>query len=53
MASNLAKNPGVFHRMPNGLFGLLDWYPEAAERRKTPKKNGGKEQEESEEAVSE
>ncbi|SRR5258705_5243242 len=33
---SLTKNTGVFHRLPNGLFGLLEWYPNA----KPPKKTG-------------
>jgi hypothetical protein len=26
-------------KMPNGLIGLLEWYPEASERRKAAKKD--------------
>jgi hypothetical protein len=33
----LRKNSGAFHRLPNGTYGLLAWYPNA----KTLKKNGG------------
>ena len=29
LSISLAKNTKVFHRLPNGLFGLLVWYPEA------------------------
>jgi hypothetical protein len=25
----LRKSSGVFHRLPNGLYGLLEWYPKA------------------------
>jgi hypothetical protein len=39
VASYLAKNPAIFHKMPNGLIGLLEWYPEASERRKAAKKD--------------
>ena len=28
LSISLAKNTKVFHRLPNGLFGLLVWYPE-------------------------
>jgi hypothetical protein len=31
---SLTKNTGVFHKLPNGLYGLLTWYPNA----KPPKK---------------
>ncbi len=26
---SLTKNTALFHRLPNGLFGLLEWYPNA------------------------
>ena len=28
LSISLAKNSGIFHRLPNGSFGLLAWYPE-------------------------
>jgi len=28
LAISLAKNSVTFHRLPNGTFGLLSWYPE-------------------------
>ena len=31
--NNLRKSSGIFHKLPNGDFGLLSWYPAA----KTPK----------------
>jgi hypothetical protein len=34
---SLSKNTAVFHKLPNGKFGLLEWYPNA----KTPKKARG------------
>jgi len=51
VAMSLAKNTSIFHRLPNGLFGLKDWYPEAIERKKGKKndsaeKNGDAEVEE-------
>jgi hypothetical protein len=33
LAITLAKNTAVFHRLPNGTFGLLSWYPEVAKRK--------------------
>jgi hypothetical protein len=44
VAMSLAKNSQIFHRLPNGLFGLKEWYPEAIERKKG-KKNGAPEKE--------
>jgi len=40
IAITLAKNPQKFHRLPNGTFGLLDWYPNAISRKaeKSPDK---------------
>lgn len=26
---SLTKNTSIFHKLPNGKFGLLDWYPNA------------------------
>jgi hypothetical protein len=37
VAMSLAKNTNIFHRLPNGLFGLKEWYPEAIERKKGKK----------------
>ena len=33
----LSKNNAVFHRLPNGSFGLLKWYPEAVKQRQNAK----------------
>ncbi|HEV2197015.1 MAG TPA: hypothetical protein VGR55_15625 [Candidatus Acidoferrum sp.] len=30
LAISLAKNTKVFHRLPNQMFGLLNWYPDVA-----------------------
>jgi len=30
----LGKNSSMFHKLPNGNWGLLSWYPEAKERKK-------------------
>lgn len=35
---SLSKNSVTFHRLPNGKFGLLEWYPAAKTKR--PAKNG-------------
>jgi hypothetical protein len=37
---SLAKNTAVFHRLPNGDWGLLDWYPAAKVRTARGTKNG-------------
>jgi hypothetical protein len=39
VAASLAKNTAVFHRLPNGLFGLKEWYPDAIERKTKGKKD--------------
>jgi hypothetical protein len=51
VASSLAKNTAIFHKLPSGLFGLKEWYPEAIERKKTKKDATNDEQKD--EAVSE
>jgi len=33
LASSLAKNTAKFHRLPNGTFGLLEWYDQAVIKR--------------------
>lgn len=33
LASSLAKNTAKFHRLPNGTFGLLEWYDQAMLKR--------------------
>lgn len=30
----LGKNSSIFHKLPNGNWGLLAWYPEAKEKKK-------------------
>lgn len=32
LAISLAKNSKTFHRVPNGMVGLLEWYPDVAKR---------------------
>jgi len=36
LSISLAKNTSAFHRLPNGDYGLVEWYPAI-----TPKKRGG------------
>jgi hypothetical protein len=33
VAINLGKNTKVFHKLPNGTYGLLAWYPQVADRK--------------------
>jgi hypothetical protein len=44
VAISLAKNTAVFHRLDNGDFGLLSWYPTARERRRETPDESEKEQ---------
>jgi len=39
LSISLAKNSGIFHRLPNGTFGLLAWYSEIKKRKAIPKNN--------------
>ena len=52
VAMSLAKNTAIFHRLPNGMFGLRKWYKEAIEKKKakTEKENGAEKAAEAEEA---
>jgi hypothetical protein len=34
VAMSLAKNTAIFHRLPNGMFGLKKWYGGAIEKKK-------------------
>jgi hypothetical protein len=38
LAASLAKNTAIFHKLPSGLIGLKEWYPEAVDRKKATKK---------------
>jgi hypothetical protein len=42
LSSSMAKNNTKFHRLPNGTFGLLAWYDQAAikQKREDRKQNG-------------
>ncbi|OGP20090.1 MAG: hypothetical protein A2X91_09900 [Deltaproteobacteria bacterium GWB2_65_81] len=42
VAVSLAKNTAVFHRLPNGTFGLLEWYPEAQRKKAEATKKGSR-----------
>ncbi|MDX6498380.1 MAG: hypothetical protein QOG23_1640 [Blastocatellia bacterium] len=33
LAMSMAKNTAVFHKLPNGTWGLLAWYPAATQKR--------------------
>ena len=37
LSISLAKNTSMFHRLPNGTFGLIAWYPEVAKRKSKEK----------------
>lgn len=32
LAISLSKNTAIFHKLPNGTYGLLKWYPEKAKK---------------------
>lgn len=33
LAMSMSKNTPVFHRLPNGMWGLVSWYPEAQKKK--------------------
>lgn len=41
---SLTKNTSIFHKLPNGKFGLLEWYPSAKPAK--PKEDGAGEDDE-------
>lgn len=41
LRNSLTKNSNTFHKLPNGQFGLLDWYPNAKEPKKIVILNAG------------
>jgi len=48
LAMSMSKNTPVFHRLPNGMWGLVSWYPEAQKKKgkvkaKTADKQGQQE----------
>ena len=42
LAISLVKNTYTFHRLPNGTFGLLTWYPEIEKLDSRPNKKGAR-----------
>lgn len=38
LSISLAKNTKVFHRLPNGWFGLLSWYPDVVAKKEPKEK---------------
>jgi hypothetical protein len=36
LRNSLAKNTALFHKLPNGRFGLVSWYPNAKKTRSFP-----------------
>jgi hypothetical protein len=34
VAISLAKNPKIFHKLPNGTWGLTAWYPNIVQSKK-------------------
>jgi hypothetical protein len=42
LSITLGKNP-KFHRLPNGTYGLISWYPSVAAKKERPAKNGSAE----------
>lgn len=53
LAMSIAKNTTVFHRLPNGMWGLNTWYPEATKRKKEKSKSRSDEHEDEENLVGE
>lgn len=50
LSISLAKNSRIFHRLPNGYFGMLKWYPEVEKAgKKQAKKNDQEKKERNEE----
>ena len=49
LRNSLAKNTALFHKLPNGQFGLLAWYPNV----KKPKASSVSPEEQALEAISE
>jgi hypothetical protein len=37
---SLSKNTAIFHRLPNGMWGLLKWYPNVKTKKSAAKDNG-------------
>lgn len=41
VAITLGKNSSIFHKLPNGNWGLLSWYPEAREKKQKRQEDSG------------
>jgi len=52
LSITLGKNP-KFHRLPNGTYGLMSWYPNVVAKKERPGKNGTTETGEAKEGSSE
>jgi hypothetical protein len=53
MAISLSKNNTVFHRLPNGTFGLLAWYPEVINRKAKEKRQADAESKKDDDVLAE
>lgn len=51
LAISISKNSNVFHRLPNGMWGLVAWYPEVVPKKKAKLKEKGASEKGSEEAA--
>jgi hypothetical protein len=40
LRQSLTKNVAQFHKLPNGMFGLTEWYPKVGRRRVPDGANG-------------
>jgi hypothetical protein len=40
LAISLSKNSTIFHRLPNGTYGLVKFYPDVAAEKKQPRRSG-------------
>jgi hypothetical protein len=49
LRNSLSKNTVTFHKLPNGRFGMLSWYPNAKPTKAAAAGNGAVEEEEEEE----
>jgi hypothetical protein len=53
LRNSLAKNTALFHKLPNGQFGLLAWYPNVKKTKSTSASSAGAEEEEQEDTSAE
>lgn len=45
---SLAKNTSVFHKLPGGAYGLLEWYPAVTSKKKSSSKSSAEDVEDEE-----